>query len=128
MARPFRLRSDGKEYSAGGPGGRGAATGGAKPLRRPWGRAPPGLLLVLGRCHLKLVDDVDALGAHGLAQAALDAGASAAIGGLPAIEALHELVVARHGLQVQQLHDLRDPHARRAVLHAVVAAGARRHR
>lgn len=41
----------------------------------------------------EVVDDVDGLGAHGLAGAALDALRSGPLGGLPRVEALDELVV-----------------------------------
>ena len=52
----------------------------------------------------EVVDDVDGLGAHGLAGAALDALRSGLLGGLPRVEALDELVVLGSALQVQQVH------------------------
>lgn len=52
----------------------------------------------------EVVDDVDGLGAHGLAGAALDALRSGPLGGLPRVEALDELVVFGSALQVQQVH------------------------
>ena len=73
----------------------------------------------------EVVDDVDGLGAHGLAGAALDALRSGPLGGLPRVEALDELVVFGSALQVQQVHGDGDLHALGAVLYAVAAVRAR---
>ena len=54
----------------------------------------------------------------------MDTGGSLTIDRLPGVQALHELAVLGHLLQVQQPHDLGDLHACGAVLHAILAVGA----
>ena len=82
-------------------------------------------LLELLSCRLQLVDDVDVLRASRLALAALDAvaGPGALARGKAVVSLAFVLTVERGA--VQALHDAGDGHANRAVLHAVVAAGAR---